>query len=113
MTEGVIRDANDIRQITDAGDSFSEGNPPLHAMDPLKLGSKGSVVRVELGTDVEVSVANLQRNFYTTSSCGICGKASLLALRTVCPPRARDILEWMRNCSTDLPGRLPRIAGSV
>jgi FdhD protein len=42
---------------------------------------------VELQPDVEVRLATLERNFYTTSSCGICGKASLLALRTVCPPR--------------------------
>jgi FdhD protein len=106
MTEGVIRDANDITQITDAGDSFSEGNPTPQAMDPLKLGSKWNVVRVELGTDVEVSVANLQRNFYTTSSCGICGKASLLALRTVCPPRAKNNLTVDAQLLYDLPGRL-------
>src|ERR1700691_4898311 len=60
MTEGVIRDANDIRQITDDGDSLSEDNPPAQVMGSLKLGSKQNVVRVELGTDVEVSVANLQ-----------------------------------------------------
>jgi FdhD protein len=56
-------------------------------MDVLKLGSKQNTVRVDLAAEVEVNVGSLQRNFYTTSSCGICGKASLLALRTVCPPR--------------------------
>jgi FdhD protein len=106
MTEGVIRDANDIRQITDAGDSFSEDNPTPQVMDSLKLGSKQNVVRVELGTDVEVSLANLQRNFYTTSSCGICGKASLLALRTVCPPRAKNDFRVDAQLLYDLPGRL-------
>lgn len=106
MTEGVIRDANDILQITNAGDLFSEDNPVPQAMDSLRLGSKQNVVRVELGTDVEVSVANLQRNFYTTSSCGICGKASLLALRTVCPPRTKNDFRVDAQLLYDLPGRL-------
>ena len=52
-----------------------------------------NIVRVELEPDVTVSMANLERNFYTTSSCGICGKASLLALRTVCPPRSANRLK--------------------
>jgi len=106
MTEGVIRDANDIRHITNAGDPFSEDNPTSQVMDSLKLGSKQNVVRVELGTEVEVSLANLQRNFYTTSSCGICGKASLLALRTVCPPRAKNDFRVDAQLLYDLPGRL-------
>ena len=36
---------------------------------------------VELGFDVEFQIEKLQRHFYTTSSCGICGKASLAAIR--------------------------------
>ncbi|MGA3134230.1 MAG: formate dehydrogenase accessory sulfurtransferase FdhD, partial [Terracidiphilus sp.] len=90
MTEGVIQDANDVQQITYAGDSFNEGAESLHSMDALKVGSKQNTVRVDLAADVAVNVGSLQRNFYTTSSCGICGKASLLALRTVCPPRAAN-----------------------
>jgi FdhD protein len=38
-------------------------------------------VRVELAPDVEVDFERLSRHFYTTSSCGVCGKASLDALR--------------------------------
>lgn len=106
MTEGVIRDANDIRQITDEGDSISENNTRPQVMDSFKLGSKRNVVRVELETNVDVSVANLQRNFYTTSSCGICGKASLLALRTVCAPRAKNDFRMDAQLLYDLPGRL-------
>jgi FdhD protein len=106
MTEGVIRDANDITQISDAGGSLSEDLPSPQVMNSPKLGSKQNIVRVELGTDVEVNIANLQRNFYTTSSCGICGKASLLALRTVCPPRAKNSFRVDAQLLYDLPGRL-------
>jgi FdhD protein len=88
MTEGVIHDANDIQLINCGGDSFSEDTLIHQATVPIKLGSRQNIVRVELTEDVEVNIGSLQRNFYTTSSCGICGKASLLALRAVCPPRA-------------------------
>jgi FdhD protein len=106
MTEGVIRDAIDIEQIVHAGDSFSDGTQSPQAMDALKLGSKQNTVRVDLAADVVVNVGSLQRNFYTTSSCGICGKASLLALRTVCPPRAANNFKVDAQLLYRLPERL-------
>jgi FdhD protein len=106
MTEGVIQDANDIMQIAYAGDSLDQAAQSPHAMDALKLGSKQNTVRVDLAADVAVSVGTLQRNFYTTSSCGICGKASLLALRTVCPPRAANNFKMDAQLLYSLPNRL-------
>ena len=106
MTEGVIQDANDIEQIAYAGEFFSEGTQSPQVMDMLKLGSKQNTVRVDLAAEVAVNVGSLQRNFYTTSSCGICGKASLLALRTVCPPRAKNDFRVEAQLLYDLPGRL-------
>jgi FdhD protein len=61
---------------------------------------------VDLASEVEVNLGSLQRNFYTTSSCGICGKASLLALRTVCPPRAANTFKVDAQLLHRLPERL-------
>ena len=44
-------------------------------------------MRVELRTGVEVDLARLERHFYTTSSCGVCGKTSLEAVRVQCRSR--------------------------
>jgi FdhD protein len=42
-----------------------------------------NVIRVELSKAVKVDLGRLQRHFYTTSSCGVCGRASLDALRII------------------------------
>src|SRR5262249_4538294 len=40
-----------------------------------------NVIRVELHSDIAVDVKRLERHFYTTSSCGVCGKTALEALQ--------------------------------
>lgn len=62
--EGLIADADAVRS---AG--------------PCEAPAEGAVVRVELEPSVAVDLDRLQRHFYTTSSCGVCGKQSLEALR--------------------------------
>jgi FdhD protein len=41
----------------------------------------GHVVRVDVAAGVGVDLARLERHFYTSSSCGVCGKASLAAVQ--------------------------------
>lgn len=72
FTEGIIRDPNHIEKM------FFCGPPP-----PGK--QQSNIVRVEIAPDVELDIERLQRNFYTTSSCGICGKSSLDAITTQMP----------------------------
>lgn len=50
-------------------------------------GPASNVVRVELAADVPLDLARLERNFYTSSSCGVCGKASLEAVQEMLPIR--------------------------
>ena len=88
MSEGVVKDSNDIDNIFYTTRSNMRAiEKQKTALTTLPYQPEKNIVRVELSTDATVSPANLERNFYITSSCGICGKASLLALETVCPPR--------------------------
>jgi FdhD protein len=113
MTEGVVRDVNDIERIAYAGAGSIDGAAEkCTARTVLPYQPWKNIVRVELATGVTVSLANLQRNFYTTSSCGICGKASLLALQSVCSPRRDNTFSISAETLYALPPRL-RAAQSV
>ncbi len=50
----------------------------------------GNVACVDLRPGVAVDLARLERHFYTTSSCGVCGKASLEAVRVNVRHRVLD-----------------------
>jgi FdhD protein len=66
-----------------AGFLFTEGlvrkKDDIDAIEPC--GGSGNVVRVELRQNIEFDLARLDRHFYTSSSCGVCGKSSIEALR--------------------------------
>lgn len=51
-------------------------------VDPALDGAQQyNIVNVTLAPGVAFDAASLQRNFYVTSSCGVCGKASIAAVR--------------------------------
>ncbi len=65
-TEGILKSRDQVAGIEHCGHGPSLTN----------------TVRVDLVAGVAVDVKRLERNFYTTSSCGVCGKTSLEALAT-------------------------------
>jgi FdhD protein len=69
FTEGIITRYSDvllIKYCTEAG----------------SVENKGNIVRVELQEGIEPELIKQERNFYTSSSCGVCGKASIESIRT-------------------------------
>lgn len=62
FTEGIIRKASDIFSVKVWGENL---------------------VMVSLQPDFDFNLQKLERHFYTSSSCGVCGKASIDAVKTV------------------------------
>jgi FdhD protein len=49
--------------------------------DVARYATDANVVRIELAPGAQVDLGRLARNFYVSSSCGVCGKASIDAVR--------------------------------
>ena len=72
--EGILRSLDQVEAVYSRGPRFGEH------------GWRNSV-RITLRPEISVDLARLERNFYTTSSCGICGKTSMEALEmSLFPP---------------------------
>lgn len=68
LTEGVIRGADDIEEITG----------PKRALP--------NVVSIKLRRNLRFDRGRLQRYFHVSSSCGLCGRATLQAIRVKAKP---------------------------
>src|SRR5258708_44012 len=55
-------------------------------VDSIRHWGSPNVVRVALRDEVKIDWERLQRHFYATSSCGVCGKASIDAVRVHAQP---------------------------
>ncbi|MEK7285891.1 MAG: formate dehydrogenase accessory sulfurtransferase FdhD [Nitrospirota bacterium] len=66
FSENIIKNARDIISI-------------VHCT-PFSIKDKENTILVELSEDCQCDIQRLERHFYTTSSCGVCGKTSLEAL---------------------------------
>ena len=91
FTEGIIASGKDVISVT---------HPKA---------DNENIVLVSLAENATPALNLLERNFYTTSSCGVCGKASIEAVRTACNiTESFDKLRIPASIIYDLPGLLRR-----
>jgi FdhD protein len=92
--EGIISSPDDVLKISYCVDSDIDAEQQYN------------IVNVELRANREFDLRPLERHFYTTSACGVCGKASLeqLALRgyPVVPPGPEVIAETIYSLPNTL-----------
>ncbi|MFF3873993.1 formate dehydrogenase accessory sulfurtransferase FdhD [Streptomyces sp. NPDC001978] len=95
VSEGVVHAAEHVAGIRYCLGAMADGSNTYNVVD------------VALAPGVAAPDTSLERNFYTTSSCGLCGKASLDAVRTAAAwSVAEDPLHLTPERLATLPDRL-------
>jgi len=89
LSEGLIRNRSDIIEIAPCLESDAPDN----------------TINVFLSPAVEINFERLTRHVFASSSCGVCGKASIEAVHQHFPPVESD-LRMAATILTDLPARL-------
>jgi FdhD protein len=87
LSEGIVAQPADIQSL-------------MHRADPRRPKERGNVLRAELAPGVVLELDRLERHFYTSSSCGVCGKTSIEAVRA-------------SNCPLPPPAASPRVPASL
>lgn len=92
FTEGILESKNQIKTIKHCG----------------KFPNNQNTIRVDLTENTQIDFKRLERNFYTTSSCGVCGKSSLEALTVAGAERIlqSDLTKISPEIIHDLPETL-------
>lgn len=93
VTEGILRSRDEVLEVSGCGPE----QPPHGGQN---------IVRVKLRPGVGPDLSRMQRNFYATSSCGICGKASLDAVMAEGVERVLEV-DW--HIKPEFVCRLPTL----
>lgn len=92
LSEGLLHDRHDIDRI----------EPCVRTASGT---ADGDVLNVFLRPEVEFDHAKLQRHSFMSSSCGVCGRASIEAIHQHFPP-IRDTTSFTTDTMSALPDRL-------
>lgn len=94
FTEGIIKDKSELAAVDHCFIACAE--------------NKENVIQIDLHEAAIPELKNTDRNFYTTSSCGVCGKGSINAIKSVSAfhPGQNDDFFITHEMLLELPDRL-------
>ncbi|HEX6280410.1 MAG TPA: formate dehydrogenase accessory sulfurtransferase FdhD, partial [Pyrinomonadaceae bacterium] len=98
FTEGILKSPDEVKQIRHCGLKIGKQKGTLDRAAALN----SNTIRVDLAENVKLDLRKLERHFYTTSSCGVCGKSSIEALQT-----GAEQIESGFTISAEIIHRLP------
>lgn len=93
FSEGIIESMDDVISAH-------------HCENVEKEDERENVLRVRLQPNVEVDEEKLKRNFYISSSCGVCGKTSIESVMQHCQVNTDTTFRISQKMLFDLPQRL-------
>jgi FdhD protein len=92
ISENIVRAADEIFEVTVCGENAAESD-------------ETNVVNITLKNPARFDAKKFSRNLFSSSSCGICGKASIEAIVKQFPPISSE-LKIPAHLLLDLPARL-------
>lgn len=78
FTEGILKSPEQVKQVRHCGLKIGRAKGTVDRAAALN----SNTIRVDLAEGVDLDLKKLERHFYTTSSCGVCGKSSIEALQS-------------------------------
>jgi len=101
FTEGIVKDPGQVASIQHCGRSAER------EVRSAESGARiTNTIRVDLTEGTKIDLKRLERHFYTSSSCGVCGKSSIDALKTGVSPLPADGVTVTRDVIHSLPNAL-------
>ncbi len=107
FTEGIVKTPDQIKQIRHCGLKIGKVSGALDRAAALN----SNTIRVDLADNAPVDLKKLERHFYTTSSCGVCGKSSIEALRSEAARISESDFRVSAEIIHELPATLRRSQG--
>jgi FdhD protein len=78
FTEGILKSSEQVRKVRHCGLKIGKVKGTLDRAAALN----SNTIRVDLAEGSDLDLKKLERHFYSTSSCGVCGKSSIEALQS-------------------------------
>ena len=93
FSESIIKNNNDVITIDQTGNTDQD--------DEIK-----NIIRVTLNSQTNLDMKKLERHFYTTQSCGVCGKTSIEAIYNQGCKICKSRFSIKHTKLTELPNKL-------
>ncbi len=94
FSENILKQRSDLIEIAQCPDTPAE--------------SRGNIINVFISPECSFQISQLQRHFFTSSSCGVCGRAAIEQIHSNHPPLQEDDIKFSATYLNLLPDTLRR-----
>ena len=99
LSEGIISQREDLIRMS-------------HCVDlKIEQEQRNNILNITLRDDLDLNAISLERHFYTSSACGVCGKTSLESLKTRCETLPESSISVAASTLQQLPVQLAAAQG--
>lgn len=94
FSENILRQRADLVEVAYCHDTPAE--------------SRGNIINVFISPKCPFQPSQFERHFFTSSSCGVCGRAAIEQIQSHHPPLQEDVVKFPAAILNQLPDRLRR-----